>query len=317
MSKTKKLIIIIISIITLAIATISLIIFFPRDEKTVENKNKLIIAEGAKVTYHINDEFVVPLVILIKEDNTSTDVTNSQYLSFSGYDLSIKGDYDVLVSFDDSVIKTSTTYKIQVISNNVVDIKVKCSQESLIWGEYIDKNNIKVTAIYDDSYEEEVTDYKIYYDNKPEENGPIEVKIIYQNITKIFSVNVIEKDISDDYKNLVSEAKRILILLGIPNPTSPKNYELKFESSSNYYIAITGDFPQELESEEDIFNYLYPIFTDYDQYGEIEDTYEMIFLSKKVVFINNDKELKTTIYITKLTGAYKYSIKIQDLIFDE
>lgn len=73
---------------------------------------EFIEISGQKTEYDVDGTFEKPTVTAVYEDNTSNDVTNK--CTFSGYNLSTAGAYNVLVSYSEHNITKTTSYGIIV-----------------------------------------------------------------------------------------------------------------------------------------------------------------------------------------------------------
>ena len=92
---------------TLYSKTCTVTVTNPAAPKTLSS----ISVSGQKTTYTVGDEFVKPTVTAHYSDSSTDDVTSSAI--FTGYNLSVAGNYTVTVSYTDGTTKT-TTYSITV-----------------------------------------------------------------------------------------------------------------------------------------------------------------------------------------------------------
>ena len=300
------------SFILIAGAAITSIVLLSNHYKTNYSFNyyRLVFGSQVKTKYYVGDNFEEPSLRLINNENNADVLMDDKYLSFSGYDLSKTGNYTVLVNYDDGNAKASTNYNINVYSSKVIDLDISCSQDKLVWGEKINRKNIVCNAIFDDQHVEKIEDYKLHYNNCPEDYGIVEVSLTYQEITKTFFIEVIETKISEEYSELENEAKRILNAFGIDNPSSPKNYLLDYYVNGKAKISFKGELIGNY-SEDEIYSLFGNLFNEYTLSGDIVDTYEIILPSKKAVFLNQIKNIQVTTYVCIIPEKVIYYIVIE------
>ena len=310
---TKKGILIAAAIaVVLVTAVILLVVLLPKAPDDDVTNHRLVLSESTKTVYRVGDTFVPPTVVLIYESGQTENVSSSEFLTVSGYDMQKKGSYTVHVSYECGDVKASKDYRIEVLSNVVTDLSVTCRQDSLLWGEKIDKSNITVTATYDDGRKTAVEEYSLTYNNEPEHYGPIDAKVSYEGIEKTFTIEVVGEELAPEYKALEDEAKRILTALGIVDPSAPRDYSLEFTLAGKAKVKFFCDFDESL-TEQQVLAYVSGLLADYTTDGNLVDTKEMIFPSKKIVFVHTDKQLQTSAYATRLGSQTKYSMVIEEL----
>lgn len=310
-----KKIIAIVAVVAVLAASVALVIaLLPQAPDTPGAQ--LILGKDTRTEYRVGDEFTPPVVVLALESGEHENVSSSEHLSISGYDLQQKGSYTVHVRYDDGEVKASRDYKIEVLSNVVTDIKVNCQQESLIWGEKLDRTKLTVRAYFEDESHSKVEDYKLLYDNQPQNYGPVEVKVSYGGIDKYFTINVVGEVIDPKYKPLEDEAKRILNAMGVENPLCPQDYSLEIDIYGKAKLKAFFELDEGLTDTNQMLAYISGIFCDYTTNGEITDSLEMVLPSKKIVFINSEKQLQASVYFIQLPGANKQSFIIEELIIE-
>lgn len=117
-----------------------------------------IMAISAKTDYYEGDEFIKPTIMATYEDTTEKDVTDSA--TFSGYNLSVAGDYTVTVSYTEGSITKTTSYDITVEAvPTVVSLTATGTPNKKTYtdGDTFNPNGLTITALYSDDSEEDVT----------------------------------------------------------------------------------------------------------------------------------------------------------------
>ena len=76
-----------------------------------------ITVTNAKTSYVVNDTFVKPTVTANYSDSSTANVSN--YASYTGYDLSVAGNYTVTVSYQEGGVTKSATYGITVVASAI------------------------------------------------------------------------------------------------------------------------------------------------------------------------------------------------------
>ena len=102
-----------------------------------------IAVSNAKTSYTVDDTFVKPTVTATFSDSTTSDVTNSA--TFSGYNMSIAGNYTVTVSYTYSGTTKTTTYSITVSSSG--GGTVSTDSETIVMSEQGFSNQQSVTSV--------------------------------------------------------------------------------------------------------------------------------------------------------------------------
>lgn len=312
----KGLLIGISSFVVIALAvTLFVLVFHKKEEPTyVAETGKLIISNDSQKIFYVGDEFIPPIVTLLNPDGSYERLSDPKELLVTGYDMTNAGTYTVDVVLNREEMIVSSKYDITVYSTIIDGLKVESKIDELVWGKKIKEDDLIVTAHFDDGHNEVINDYSLGYNNEPNDYGEIEVLVLYDSFKVSFSLNVVGKTLDDKYAKIENEAKEILKNLGVTDPSCPRDYKLKNEGYGYDQIVFDGDFDEIITTEEEAYAFLSgEVFKGYKLDGDITETTEKIFLSKKVVLINEEKQIRVTVYVTRLLGKNKYSVVIEDL----
>ena len=272
----------------------------------------LSIDNSAKSIYYINEEYEKPKIIAIFNNGLNIDITESHNLEIVGYNMQQPGTYDVLIRYSYEKQNLYTTYRIVVLSNDVVNISVTCKKSELIWGKSLSNKDLIVTAEFSDGRVEEIENYKIRYNSKPQECGPITVTIIYENLTTNFNINIVETTIEEKYVDFSNEAIKLLSRFGIDNPKTPIDYSLDIDAYGTPSIRFSGEFEnQSVIDENEISYYLSSYFYDYEYIDGPIDSFDFILPCKMIVLKNSNNGFEVSFYLSRMFGNIKYIVVIK------
>lgn len=275
------------------------VLYFIKDKKpdnpgTPKTILTMVLGSGAKTEYNVGDTFEPAAVSLLFDDKQLVEITDSSKLTFSDYDMSKSGVYTVKVRYDSGDEYATASYLITVYNSVLESIRAEYKDESLLWGEKIDKNKLLVTANYSNSRSEQITDYELKYNSSPDTYGLIEVKVSYQGFVTTFNVQIVEKEIEPKYQELQDEVCRILTVLDVANPTCPKDYNFIYDANNVGSITTNGVLRG--YSQDDtlaLVSFLSnSVFDGYTLQSGPEETNEAIFPSVKFVFYKQTKKLR-------------------------
>lgn len=112
-----------------------------------------ISVSGQKTEFSLNDEFSFGgTVTATYNNNTNAEVTESESLTFTGYDMSTVGNQTVTVSYTEDSITKTTTYNITVTEWDLESISVTTPPDIVIYtvGQTFNPTGMVVTAHYVD-----------------------------------------------------------------------------------------------------------------------------------------------------------------------
>jgi len=322
--KIKRILFISILVVLLAALAISLfLIFRPKGNDNSGQTNthgstsntegvELIVSSDKVVDYYVNEDFVYPNVYLKNEDNSIVNITDSQNLSITGFDMSNSGIQTITIKYVDGKLICSYSYNIYVYSATPKTLRAKYEDSDIYWGEEIDRDKLTVTLFYSNSTSKQIYDYTINYDYRPDNYGKNKVTISYGELSTYFEINVIQKEVDQKYSVLEEEAKNLLIKFGVENPTSPKNYSLKIDINGDGVITAGGELDYSEETISDLYALLYlSVFSGYTLVEGPVETSELIFPGYKAVLVNEELSIETTIYLIQFNGPLQYVLRIK------
>lgn len=318
--KSKKIVILTISAIATILMLVAIIVGvinkndddLSKDNPTNKNGIELIIGNDTITDYYINDEFIYPRVCVKYSDERVVDVTNSERLTVKGFDLSKSGVQTIEIKYYEGSLSAKYEYKIYIYPATVTSITATYSESEIFWGNKIDKEKLTVIAKYSNSTEKQIFDYKLKYNSEPENYGPNNVTVTYKDFSFSFTLNVIEKEVDEEYSSIEDEAKIILTKLGKINPTCPKDYSFIKNAYGKGYISSKGFFEG---YTEDLANELYmflglDVFNGYNLTEGPDESIEAIFPSMKLVFNNETSRICATIYVLNRSEYLEYILHI-------
>ena len=319
--KNKVLLIIIGIVIVIALS-----IFIPIIIKDQENKDKtqsqssstteeikLVINDDVVTDYYINEQFVYPTVYALYKDNQIKNVTDSNNLSITGFDLTKSGVQTVNIVFSEGKLSASYSYNIYVYSAKPKSIEAKYADEEIYWGEKINRDKLTVILSYNNGTKKQIYDYTLKYNSQPDDYGNNQLTVSYGEFSTTIYINVIEKAIDAKYSIMENEVISLLKKLGNENPTCPMDYSFEINVYGQGVIKTNGS----LDYDESKINELYiflgtSLLNEYvlDE-GPVE-TYETIFPSIKMVYFNENLNISLTLYLYQNNDKIYYIMMIKE-----
>ena len=119
--------------------------------KKVSKTLSSIAISDATTSYHVGDTFVKPTVTATYDDSSTADVTSST--TFSGYNMSVAGNYTVTASYTEGSTTKTATYSISVAAAAEplsAEVTGDMNTKTYVEGSDYDVTGLIVTITYDD-----------------------------------------------------------------------------------------------------------------------------------------------------------------------
>ncbi len=164
-----------------------------------------ITADNPKTSYIVGEEFVKPKVTAQYSDSSLKDV--SEYAVFSGYDMSIDGNQEVKVSYEENNVTVETSYTISVAPITVASIAISNQKVKYNVGDEFEKPT--VTATYNDKSTKDVSAQATFSGYDMSKSGVQTVTVSFEEdsvkVSKTYDIRVLGTDWTEDEKTFLKE----------------------------------------------------------------------------------------------------------------
>lgn len=169
------------------------------EESVQPTLSRIEVTAPAQTEYNVGAELNLEgmVVTAYYSDGTSADVTNEiTGDSITGFDSSKAGTEEITVTYGDK----SATFTVTIKDSAPVLAGIRLtapSKTEYMTGDALDLSGMKVTAVYDDGTEEDVTALVQISGYDSSVTGDCTVSVSYGDFTQTFVVNVVEKPAED------------------------------------------------------------------------------------------------------------------------
>ena len=175
---------------TSSVASCSSITVTLNQGTTPEKTLSSISLSSPKTAYTVGDSFVKPAVTAHYSDNTEADVTSST--TFSGYNMSVAGDYTVTASYTEGGVTETEDYEITVSAAPVTlsSIAVSNPKTDYTVGDTFVKPTVMAT--FSDNSQVDVTNSAVFsgYNLNTAGNQTVSVSYTYNTVEKTTSYQI-------------------------------------------------------------------------------------------------------------------------------